>query len=350
MKYEFEKRTLADMNRCYAVTTMDFDGKPYALYATEGEGSCIAYDCTDFEDKKIIWEGPGGTMSIAPIPARANEFLAVQKFFRLFDWEEAEIVWTKMEPDGSFTTKTLLRLPYIHRFDILKSNGLNYLVACTLASHKETREDWSLPGSLYVAKLPENLDEPIQLQTLREDLFKNHGFQRTEIDGHDAALITCENGVFLVTPPQKSGDEWNMEQIMNLPTSDAALIDIDGDGELEIAAIQKFHGSFYRIYKKIDGQYQMIFEHPEVSEFYHVVNSGTLAGRPVFIGGCRRGRQQLFIVSWNEGNKSFDVTTVDESTGPSNACIYNMPDKDLLICANREIGQAAVYTLKNTYK
>ena len=334
------------MNRCYAVNTMELNKKPYALYATEGEGCCIAYDCETFGDKKTLWEAPGGTMSLVPIPGKENQLLAVQKFFHLFEWEEAELVWTRMDENGKFVTKTLFKLPYLHRFDILSANGTNYLIACTLAAHKKTRDDWTYPGSVYVAKLPEDLNEPIKLETLHDGFYKNHGYQHVKINNVERAMIACDSGVYIMTPPQKSGDSWKTEQIMTQPCGDAAMTDIDNDGEMEIATIEQFHGCYYRIYKKHGGKYEMVFQHPEVSEFYHVVNSGILGGSPVFVGGCRRGKQQLFVVSWNSEKGSFEITTVDEGTGPSNACIFNMADRDLLICANREVAQAAVYILK----
>ncbi len=66
---------------------------------------------------------------------------------------------------------------------------------------------------------------------------------------------------------------------MDWPISDIAAIDIDGDGELEYATIEPFHGSYFRVYKLIDGASRQVYEHPEVSEFYHVVVGTTLAGQ-----------------------------------------------------------------------
>ena len=128
--------------------------------------------------------------------------------------------------------------------------------------------------------------------------------------------------------------------------SNADAIDLDGDGEREIAAIEPFHGCYFRIYKKIGGAYRMVYEFPEVSEFYHVVKAGYLLGRPCFLGGCRRGKKQLFAVYWDKETKSFVTETVDEGVGPSNACIRNGRDGDVIYSANREAAQAAAYFVR----
>ena len=89
---KFQKKVLTDMERCYSVTVMPEDKIDYAFFATEGKvGGCVAFDCGTFEQKKTVWEEPGGTMSMVPL-GEEKGFLAVQKFYRLYDWEEAELV------------------------------------------------------------------------------------------------------------------------------------------------------------------------------------------------------------------------------------------------------------------
>jgi hypothetical protein len=58
-------------------------------------------------------------MSIVPIPGTNGEFLAVQKFFKMFQWEEAKVVHVKPLADARYQVTDILHLPYIHRFDLL---------------------------------------------------------------------------------------------------------------------------------------------------------------------------------------------------------------------------------------
>ena len=121
-------------------------------------------------------------------------------------------------------------------------------------------------------------------------------------------------------------------------------IDIDGDGELEFATIEPFHGEYFRVYKKIDGSFKKIYEHPEVTEFYHVVVGATLAGRPVFIGGCRRGKQQLFYVEAKQRDPlQLEAVVIEAGVGPSNVYVLHEDRRDIIVAANREKGEAALY-------
>ena len=337
-----ERRFLAGMNRCYAATHIDVDGQTRILLATEGEGPCLAWVGPDHEGPHTVWAGPGGTMSMVPIPGTNGEFLAVQKFFRMFEWEEAKLVHVKPAGDGSYRVTDALHLPYIHRFDLLPVRDRLYFIGCTLATRKASREDWSSPGKIFVGEY--RGAGPLQVSVLKDGLTQNHGYSRLERDGRVSSLVTCREGAYEVTPPQQPGADWGVRQFMDWPISDIAAIDIDGDGELEFATIEPFHGSHFRVYKRDAGAYRMVYQHPEVSEFYHVVTGTTLAGKPVFVGGCRRGRQQLFYVhALQDDPLVLQAEVIEEGVGPSNVHVMHEPGRDIIVSANRERAEAALY-------
>ncbi len=131
---------------------------------------------------------------------------------------------------------------------------------------------------------------------------------------------------------------------MDWPISDISAVDIDGDGELEFATIEPFHGTFFRIYKKTGSTFKKIYEHPETTEFYHVVQGNTLAGVPVFIGGCRRGKQQLFYIRADKADPAeMKMELIEEGVGPSNVYVVHETGRDILVSANREKAEAALY-------
>lgn len=339
---KIEKRFLIGMNRCYSASCIEVDGAPRILLATEGEGPCLAWTGPDFRDSHTVWEGPGGTMSMVPIAGTNGEFLAVQKFFKMFQWEEAKIVHARPLAAGGYQVSDVLHLPYIHRFDLLTVGGRHYFIGCTLATTKQSKEDWSDPGKIWVGEFTGN--SPLEVRVLKAGLSQNHGYSRLNRGGKMCGLVTCEQGAFEVTPPAGPGLEWTIQQFMDWPISDISAVDIDGDGELEFATIEPFHGSWFRIYKRIDGEFRKVFEHPEVSEFYHVVVGTTLAGLPVFIGGCRRGRQQLFYVRVARADPlEFQVEIIEEGVGPSNVYVRHEAGRDLIVAANREKAEAALY-------
>jgi hypothetical protein len=337
-----EKRFLASMNRCYSATHVEVDGQSRILLATEGEGPCLAWNGPHHDGPQPVWAGPGGTMSMVPIPGSNGEFLAVQKFFKMFQWEEAKLVHVKPMADGSYEVTDVLHLPYIHRFDLLPVHDRLYFIGCTLATRKESREDWSSPGKIFVGEY--RGPGPLQVSVLKDGLTQNHGYSRLERDGRVSSLVTCRQGAYEVTPPPQPGGAWTVRQFMDWPISDIAAVDIDGDGELEFATIEPFHGSAFRVYKRVAGVYQQVYEHPEVSEFYHVVTGTTLAGKPVFLGGCRRGRQQLFYVhALQDVPLVLQAEVIEEGVGPSNVHVMHEPGRDIIVSANREKAEAALY-------
>ncbi len=339
---KIEKRFLTEFNRCYSASHLVVDGQTRLLLATEGEGPCKAWFGPDYGESHEVWEGPGGTMSIVPIPGTNGEFLAVQKFFKMFAWEEAKVVHVRPLADGKYAVTDILHLPYIHRFDLLTVGGRHYFIGCTLATTKQTKEDWSDPGKIYVGEYTGV--GPLQVKVLKAGLTKNHGYSRLDRGGALSGLVTCEQGAFEVVPPQAPDGEWSVTQFMDWPISDISAIDIDGDGELEFATIEPFHGQYFRVYKKIDGVFAKIFEHSEVTEFYHVVVGATLAGKPVFLGGCRRGKQQLFYVhASSTAPLELKAEVIEEGVGPSNVYVVHETGRDIIVAANREKAEAALY-------
>lgn len=339
---QIEKRFLTELQRCYCASSIVVDGETRILLATEGEGPCLAWTGTDFASSHTVWEGPGGTMSMVPVPGSNGEFLAVQKFFRMFQWEEAKVVHVRPKSSGGYQVSDLLELPYIHRFDLLCVGGRTYFVGCTLATRKDSKEDWSHPGKIWVGEFTGR--GPLQLTVLKDGLTKNHGYSRLTRAGAMSGLVSCEQGAFELTPPRTPGAEWTVEQLMDWPISDIAAIDIDADGELEFATIEPFHGEYFRVYKRVGGVFRKIYEHPEATEFYHVVVGATLAGRPVFVGGCRRGKQQLFYVEATRSDPlQLEAVLVDAGVGPSNVHVLHQEHRDIIVAANREKGEAALY-------
>lgn len=341
MKYE--KKFLTELYRCYATSWTVVNGERKILLATEGEGPCYSYSGDDFK-QETVWNEPGGTMSMVQVPGKNGDFLAVQNFFPTFQSEKATIAWVKPEEEGGWTVKTILDLPYVHRFDILTANGVNYFLGSVLCNSKAFKDDWSDPGKVYVGVLPEDLNQPIELKVIKEGLTKNHGYCRTVWNGKMAGIVTSDEGAFVITPPQNSGDEWSIEQIFDRPISDIAVVDIDEDGEDELVTIEAFHGDKFLINKKINGEYKVVYSYPKKINFGHVVWGGKLRGIPSIIGGYRREEKELFVIQCiDKGNLTFKAEAIEAGIGPSNVAVINEADRDIIIAANREIGEAALY-------
>lgn len=342
-----KKKVLAELEKCYSIAPLMYQGEPHILVAAEKTDRCILFD-VEGNEKATVWDGPGGVMSMVQVPGSDGQFLATHKFYSPNDSKDAKIVIVTPDGTGKWAVRTLVELPFVHRFDILQSNGRNYLIACTLKSGHEYKDDWTSPGKVYVARLPENLsgfnkEHQLELQVIKDGMLKNHGYYKIQEKDNESSLVCSENGVFRFYPPEHPEDNWAVEQLLTTPASDAVLADLDEDGEKELIVLSPFHGEDIDIYKKIDVGYEHFYKYPEKAEFLHAIWSGRLEGRPVVVIGHRQGARKLMAFSWNREKQNYETKVLDEGCGAANVYGYSEKDKDILIAANREINEIAMY-------
>ena len=343
-----EKKILAELEKCYSIAPLEYQGAPHILVAAEKTDRCILFDALGNE-KATVWEQPGGVMTMVQVPGTDGQFLATHKFYSPNDSKEAKIVIATPDGNGQWGIRTLAELPFVHRFDILRSNGRNYLIACTLKSGHEYKDDWTSPGKVYAALLPEDLsgfdsEHQLSLQVIKDGMLRNHGYYKVKEGEQESSLVCSENGVFRFYPPEEPEGVWREEQLLDTPASDAVLIDLDQDGEKELVVLAPFHGSEIRIYRKNAKGYQLAYEYPEKAEFLHAIWGGTIKGKPVVVIGHRKGARRLMVFGWDENQNKFVFKTIDEDCGSANVYGYPMDGKDVLIAANREINEIAMYT------
>lgn len=340
-----KKKRMGKLEKCYSIAPLMYQGKRHILVAAEKTDRCILFD-ENGDEEATVWDGPGGVMTMVQIPRTDGQFLATHKFYSPNDSKGAKIVIAVPVENNTWEVRTLVDLPFVHRFDILESDGELYLIACTLKSGHEYKDDWSKPGKVYAAKLPKDLtayneENQLKLEIIKEGLLKNHGYYKITEGGASFALVSCENGVFCFYPPTREAPYWREEQVLDTPASDATMIDLDLDGELELVVISPFHGDEAAIYKKHGGVYEKVYEYPEKAEFLHAIWSGVIAEKPVVILGHRKGARRLLALTWN--GEKFCFQTIDEECGSANAYGYRLGEKDILIATNREIDEIAMY-------
>lgn len=340
---KIEKIKLDDVKRCYCASNIFMNNENHILYASEDSNVvCEMFSGKDFEKKEIVWNEPGGCMSIIPIPGKEGEFLAVQEFYLKVSPSLAKIVWGKYTDNG-WEVKDVLHMPYIHRFDIYNKNGVNYFIGATIATTKQDKNDWSVPGRIYTGVLPENPSEGIELSILCDGLFRNHGYWHAKEHGEDVGYFGSDQGIMRVTAPDGVDGTWTCEKIMDGHIGEIATIDIDNDGEDEIMTIEEFHGDTIKIYKKKDGKYEEVYRYDNKIDFAHTLVGAKLAGVNTFLAGVRREEAEIFYVQFVDGK--FVTTVVEKGVGPANLCVVNEVDRDLIVAANHTKNEAAVYVV-----
>lgn len=303
------KKVIANLTKCYSIAPLKYQGEDYFLVATEKMGRCILFDL-EGNEVDTVWSEPGGAMSMVQITNSDGQFLSTHEFYSPNDSKNVKIVIVTPDAKGTWGVKTLAELPHIHRFDIINRNGVNYLIACTLKSGHAYKEDWSKPGKVY------------------------------------AAVISADCGVFQFIPPESPEHSWEIKQLLSTPASDAVLIDMDRDGEKELAVLSPFHGDQISIYKKADGNYKMDYAYEKKTEFTHAIYGGDLCGRPAVVIGHRKGNRDLLVFTYNAEEAKYSVEVIDRDCGSANVFHYVKDGKDIIISTNREIDEVAMYILE----
>jgi len=348
-----EKKKIADLTLCYWVTTLRHQGRRCLLAASEKAFPCLLFDeYGNFIEE--VWKEPGGTMTAAALPGRESAFLATHRMYSPDDCRGASIVYCYYA-DGEWKIRPLAELPGVHRFDILVRNGVRYLIACTIKSDYEYDNDWRFPGKVFACALPAELDalpdDPaalpdgyrLPLSVVREGLLKNHGYSRSIHDGIPVSIVTSEEGVFRFTPPASPEGSWTVETLLEEPTSDALLLDLDGDGEDEILTLSPFHGDTLRVFKQRDGRFERVFEYGQKLPFAHAICPAGPQEHPFAVIGHRQGARDLLAVRFRDGQ--YTVEVLDHDVGPANAVSFELDGQFRILAANREIDEVAYYTV-----
>ena len=342
------KAVIGNLEKCYALGTFFYDGAEHIAVAAEKQSPCYTFDA-DGNRVDTLWEGPGGVMTLAQVPG-APILLATRKFYSPNDSAQASIVYCR-KTGGEWVTETLCDLPFVHRFGILTRGGRHYLIACTLKSAHAFKNDWTCPGRVWVAPLPEDVtaysaDHQLQLQPLVSGLTKNHGFTICREGDDTFVVVASENGVHKVAPPSEADGEWRVERLLETPASDILYLDFDGDGERELLVLSPFHGKVLTIYKCIDGAIQPVYKHEKPLPFLHAIWGEAIDGRVYAFIGCREGDRDLIALYYDGERGRYIYDVLDQGAGAANVLYHRAGGRNLLFAANRETDEIALYTLE----
>lgn len=342
----YKKQRLGELEKCYALSAVTVGEVPHLLVAAEKKDPCFLFDL-DGNCIETVWTQPGGVMTMVPVPGKDGVFLATHKFYSPNDSAEAHLVCAVRGNNG-WRVHKIAELPFVHRFDILERDGVQYILACTLKSGHEYKNDWRFSGKLWGAVLPEDPTMPLDLKELACGLSHNHGYTRYEENGLAYGIVSCEEGVFQVSPPDALGESWSMEKLLDVSASDAVKLDLDGDGRQELFVISPFHGDQLSIWHEEEkGRWREVYHHERALPFLHAITGGVVYGCPSVFVGNREGDQQLLRFWYDKSRGQYDFEVVDEKVGPANCMLFERNGHPALLVSNREINEIAVYDIAN---
>ena len=336
---DFERIKLADLPMVYVVAELHLGGRRYLAAASEARGGRALIMDPETRETADLWLGDTGCMNIVQIPGQ-ERLLAITRFYPVFDSKNAAVCLLEPTEQGymhPWRMREVAHVPFCHRIGVVESSKGLFLLACQVCGDKAYTEDWSVPGALLTARIPEAGDESEwRLTRAYDGLFRNHGLN---IEKGSQISISADNGVLRFDMADYSeGDAMIPSHIRKTPTSDISRWE-DESGTLE-AAIEPFHGNRGAAYA-MEGWETKPLASWEI-EFGHVVWIGRLCGRRAVILGSRAGREKaLEIVPLDTGER----LTLEVGAGPTQITVYEEGDDTCILSANHEPGEVLLYKL-----
>jgi len=334
----WERSVLTELEGIYCLELFETESGLKIVAASETHGGhCKVIDFVTRKEE-MVWTGPGGCMNVSQAD-QTGAIVGIQNFYKGFQSKEAQLVCAT-KTDEAWNTRVLKVMPYLHRSGIVDVQGEKWVVASTLCTHRESATDWSHPGKIQVARLPKDGEE-IEFTVIQEGVTKNHGFWQGKLDGEDVTLIGGSEGLFRVRPP-KDTDSWRVDKILEREISDAAVADLDGDGEDELVTFEGFHGDVAAVNKRVNGAWQMVYTLD--MHFSHAIWAGELLGRNMFVVGYRKEDGRMYLVEHTD--QGYQAMLLEEGIAPSNARGFVYEGRSYIAVAARDMDQVVLFELK----
>jgi hypothetical protein len=345
-------RTLASLPRGYSIAVIpgtEIGGLPSFVAGSEGNRELLFFESPDFKPR-VIADTPGGFISTWPLRVGDRLFLAASTLFKPgFDAADSRLVLYPLDR-GEKPEPTLIGdLPYTHRVAILEHGDARYLLASTLCAAKKDKDDWTQPGGIHLAKVPDDPTQPWPMRQIVTGMNKNHGMDRARIgkEKRDGYLLSCMEGLTFLTIPDDPDGSWPVESIDTDETSDAFAFDWDGDGEPEIFSISPFHGNVLAVHRNGSDGWSKEVIHDDLS-FGHIVWAGNLLGGPALLAGSRRDKRELRLYRpTSDGGIDPDYALIAEGIGPTQIAVLPQGDRRaVLYVAAHGVDEVRIYDLE----
>lgn len=341
MKDSITRRVLARLESPYAVCWGE--GSDRAAYAASEsrQGPLLRLD-PDGGEVEVIASGPGGCMGIVSLsPLGLEGVAAIEEFFPVFQSEDSgvSVYLPPRREGGAWTRRRVLDIPFLHRLVPFQGSGAPVFLAGQLCRAKQSRDDWSSPGAVYLVEPFADGLWRAGVKPLLDGIHRNHGMQ---VGPEGDAWVSGDEGVFRLFR-ESSGGKWVVEQVMTEPTSDIRLFDLDGDGRRELLAIHPFHGDRACLYRRVGPRkWEKTWE--TGGEFGHVAWAGRLGGEPALVLGWRGGDRALEIHRPEGGGLgSFRSRVIESDSGPLNIAVRRSGSRDLVLAALGVPGEIVLY-------
>jgi hypothetical protein len=332
------KRKIIDLPNVYTTHAFRLDGQMVIGAGSEQNYPVYLINPDNNELIKIA-DGPGGMMSLLPIPGHAGHLISVMGLFPPFVGQEAGIYIHRLR-NNEWATRKVIDLPFAHRCEILSLKGDNHLFIATVSKHKDNPADWSRPGELHYVKIADTEFGNWKTEVILDHITRNHGMTKTRVAGMESICISGAEGIFSIQTADNHS--WQAKQLFEHEVSDFAWFDLDHDGEDELVTIEPFHGNTLNIYRKISSAWGLRYTSP--LSFGHGLSVGIFRDQPAIAVGNRRDSEALEMhVVHNLTKSEIERIIVEEHVGPTQTQIFRHNETDYILSANQAKNEIALY-------
>jgi hypothetical protein len=345
------KRTLASLERVYSIAVVpnsQVNGWPAFLAGSEGDDPLLYFEPDQYKPVEIAAK-PGGFISLWVFNQNEKNYaVAATDFKPGFKAENCEIIVYPLEESQRGQAFEVGRLPYTHRVAVLDLDGCKCFLGSTLCAAKDYKYDWTQPGGIHLARIPEQPETPWQFEQIVPGLNKNHGMDFAQIDKTERPgfLLSAMEGLFFMKIPATIDGQWQVETIAQGEHSDAFAYDWDGVGSAQIFTISPFHGNKVSILRSGKSRWSSTVITEDLS-MGHVLWAGNLLGKPGLLVAGRDGNKELRLYR-KDGpqGKEFSYEILDEGIGPTQIAVVDRgKDSAGLIVAAHGVNEVRTYDL-----
>ncbi len=335
----FKKTKLLSLECVYTANVFNFGG---SLQVAAGSELEFPSHLVNLETQTLteIASGPGGTMSLVPIPGSKDRLVSVMGLFPPFISNGAGI-YLHSKSDDTWSASKVLELPFAHRCEFLTIGNVNYLFAASCSKHKANPEDWSNAGELFVVAVDEAGNSDWKPTLLLDNLVRNHGMGKAVINGVESLCVSGAEGIFAVEHDQETG--FKVVRIFPNEVSEFVYIDLDGDGIDELVTIEPFHGNTLNIYKQKSGEWESCYT--SSLSFGHGLSAGKFKGDSVIVVGNRRDSEALEfhkVIDLSKGQ--IEMTEIERNVGPTQTKLFHHNGTDYILSANQLKNEVVIYS------
>ncbi len=342
--------SLTRMELPYSITqvpALAFNGMPAIAVGSEGNDSLLLLRSPEYRPE-VLAEGPGGFISLCSLDWAGRPFLLASTLFKpVFKAAGCTLEAYPLDTGPAPAPEHIGPLSYTHRLGLAEVGGTRCLLASTLCGGKDFQDDWSKPGSVFVAPVPAasgNAADAWKFRPVSGGLSKNHGMDAAVLGGRRGFLLSAHEGLFFLALPQDPSGSWERELITAGEHSDAFAGAWDAKNDPVIFSLSPFHGNVLSIHRRQPHGWERQTLDDSLG-FGHVVWAGMFLGRPGLLVGSRAGRKELALYR-PSADKVFTKETIDEGAGPSQITVVQGEKGEAVIfaCAHAR-GEVVRYSI-----